>query len=388
MSNKFKILVVDDDLKNIQVGINFLKQNENYHLVFATSGELALERIKETSFDLILLDIIMPVMDGYEVCRRLKSDSKTKQIPVIFLTAKHEEDSLMKAFEVGGADYITKPFKAPELNARVRTHLDLHHHYKKEIAKLHQLLMCSQKAETIRFIAGGIAHDCNNFMMSIPHNLFLMEQRMKQNGLLDNDCQDLMQGVNTATKNVSGLLDQLCNFTSRDDTVCEIVDMNEVVSDLSKVYKDYARYNIEFDMEFFNQPIHVFADKLHVEQVLLNILLNAQHAILDLSADDISEGGRIRLQLKKTDGQVHENLVDGKIYLVITIEDNGIGMSPEVIEKIFDPYFSTRKGDGGSGLGLAVSQEIVQSHEGILNVTSKVGEGTCFHIYFPCQNES
>lgn len=387
MRKKFKILVVDDDLKNIQVGINFLKQNENYHLLFATSGEQALNRVKETSFDLILLDIIMPVMDGYEVCRRLKSDSKTKQIPVIFLTAKHEEDSLMKGFEVGGADYITKPFKAPELNARVRTHLELHHHYKEEIAKLHQLLMCSQKTETIRFIAGGIAHDCNNFMMSIPSNLFMMEQKMEQNGLLVHDYQDLMQGVNTAAKNVSGLLDQLCNFTSQDDTVCEIVDMNEVVSDLNKVYKDYARHNIKFDIDFLNQPIHVFADKLHVEQVLLNILLNAQHAILDLSAD-ISKGGRIHLQLDKTDGQVDKDLVDSKTYLSITIEDNGIGMPPEVIEKIFDPYFSTRKGDGGSGLGLAVSQEIVQSHGGNIKVTSKVGEGSCFHIYFPCQSEN
>ncbi len=387
MSNRFRILVVDDDLKNIQVGINFLKQNENYHLVFAVSGEQAIERTKEVDFDLILLDIIMPVMDGYEVCRRLKSDSRTRQIPVIFLTAKHEEDSLMKGFEVGGADYITKPFKAPELNARVKTHLELHNHYKKEIAKLHQLLMYSQKTETIKFIAGGIAHDCNNFMMSIPHNIFMLEQRMEQNGLLDNYYRQLMQGVTASVESVSGLLDQLCNFTGRDDTVCDIVDMNEVVSDLSKVYKDYARYNINFDIIFLNEPIYIFADKLHVEQVLLNVLLNAQHAILDLSAD-ISDGGRIRLQLDKTDGQLHENLVDNTIYLVITIEDNGVGMSAEVIENIFDPYFSTRKDEGGSGLGLAVSQEIVQAHRGTIDVTSKVGEGTCFHIYFPCQSES
>lgn len=127
------ILVVDDDLKNIQVGVNILKDQGDYHIIFATSGEQALQRVEETSFDLILLDILMQPMDGYEVCRRLKSDPATRNIPIIFLTAKTDTESLIKAFEVGGVDYITKPFNSCELSARVKTHLELKCFHDKEI---------------------------------------------------------------------------------------------------------------------------------------------------------------------------------------------------------------------------------------------------------------
>ncbi|MBM9616987.1 response regulator [Desulfobulbus rhabdoformis] len=125
MEPKINILVVDDDLNNIQVGINILKENKTYHLIFATSGEQALARVKERSFDLILLDILMQPMDGFEVCKKLQADPATREIPIIFLTAKTDTTSMIQGFELGGVDYVTKPFNSHELNARVRTHLQL-----------------------------------------------------------------------------------------------------------------------------------------------------------------------------------------------------------------------------------------------------------------------
>lgn len=130
---KSTILVVDDNLKNIQLGINILKENNDYNLIFATSGEQVFERVKEYDFDLILLDIVMHPMDGFEVCRRLKIDPETSHIPVIFLTARNDSESLMRGFELGGIDYITKPFNAYELNARVKTHLELKCYHDHEI---------------------------------------------------------------------------------------------------------------------------------------------------------------------------------------------------------------------------------------------------------------
>lgn len=383
MNQKYKILVVDDDLKNIQVGINFLKQNENYHLVFATSGKQALERINETSFDLILLDIIMPTMDGYEVCRQLKEDDKTRHLPVIFLTCKDEEESLMRGFELGGADYITKPFNAQELNARVKTHLELHRHYKLEIAKLQQALSYSQKSETIKYLVGGVAHDCNNFMMAIPANLAMLKTKLRANDQLTDDYDEILQGAAKASHHVTELLDQLFTFTSSDDVLGEVVNMEEVVADIIKVYKDYARHKITFDIDFQCKPIHIFAEKLHIEQVLLNLLLNAQHAILDRSKEK-SDPGRIFMKIEVSSGACHKDLVDDKNYLDISIRDNGVGMTREVMEKVFDPYYTTRKDYGGTGLGLAVSLEIVQSYKGAIDVSSEMGSGTCFHIYFPC----
>src|SRR5437773_7952410 len=118
------VLIVDDITKNLQVVGTILRQ-AGYAVTPATSGAEALEGVREQLPDLILLDLMMPEMDGLEVCRRLKADSTTRQIPVIFLTASNEMEHLVKGFEVGAVDYVTKPFNAPELLARVRTHLEL-----------------------------------------------------------------------------------------------------------------------------------------------------------------------------------------------------------------------------------------------------------------------
>jgi len=124
MTKRFKILIVDDVPKNIQVIANLLG-DERYDISYATNGQQALGQIDEIKFDLILLDIMMPEMDGYEVCRRIKSRTVANEIPIIFITAKTDEASLLEAFDAGGQDYVTKPFNAPELMARVKTHLKL-----------------------------------------------------------------------------------------------------------------------------------------------------------------------------------------------------------------------------------------------------------------------
>ena len=124
MTRRFKVLIVDDVPKNIQVIANLLG-DEEYDISYATNGTQALGQIEEAPFDLVLLDIMMPEMDGYEVCRRIKKIQLTNEMPVIFITAKTDEDSLLEAFNAGGQDYVTKPFNAPELMARVRTHLKL-----------------------------------------------------------------------------------------------------------------------------------------------------------------------------------------------------------------------------------------------------------------------
>jgi len=123
-TNHYRILIVDDIVENIQVAMSTLK-DDGYEFSFAKSGMQALEVIQKNDFDLILLDIMMPGLDGFYVCRELKNNVNTRDIPIIFLTAKADIESIEKAFEVGGIDYITKPFQASELKARVRTHLEL-----------------------------------------------------------------------------------------------------------------------------------------------------------------------------------------------------------------------------------------------------------------------
>ena len=382
MAKIFNILVVDDDLKNIQVGINFLKKNKNYHLLFATSGQQALERVKETKFDLILLDIIMPVMDGYEVCRRLKEDELTKNIPVLFLTAKHGTESTIKGFEAGGADYITKPFNSHELTARVKTHIELHYHHQKEIEKLQDILFHSQRAETISFLSNGITHDCNNFMCSISPNLHLINSKIKEQGLDPEEYTDYFQGINSAVTRTSELLRQLSTYAEYNESKPEIVDMNNVITDVTKILKGSLRELIELEIIFLNQPAHAFANKIHIEQVLINIIINAEHAIVSQTKTD-GRKGNINVTISKTNGKENQELQGETDYLRIDIKDNGTGMNSETMKNIFNPYFTTRKKEGGTGLGLAVSQSIVKSHNGIIKVESEIGKGSCFCIYFP-----
>ncbi len=125
MQNYHNILIVDDVLENIQVAMNILKE-DSYNFSYAKNGEDALNLLKDNNFDLILLDVMMPGIDGYEVCRRLQRDPLLSDIPIIFLTAKADIDSMTKGFKVGGVDYITKPFHANELLSRVKTHLELY----------------------------------------------------------------------------------------------------------------------------------------------------------------------------------------------------------------------------------------------------------------------
>jgi len=387
MKRKFNILVVDDDLKNIQVGINFLKQNKDYHLIFATSGQQALERVRETSFDLVLLDILMPVMDGYEVCQRLKDDPKSKDIPIIFLTAKHDAESLMKGFELGAADYITKPFNAPELHARVKTHLELHQYYKTEITKLRELLSMSQDSETLKFVVGGVSHECNNFLSSISPSVQLLHSRMKKRGIDTEPYENLFDIVNKSVGNISELMGQLSRLSFLAESSRDVVDMNEVIWEVKKISKGALKQKFIFDIKFLHHPALAVANKLHMEQVFLNMLINAQHA-LEARRGDAEEDGRILLTVGVDSDPCVEGLSRERDYLCISIEDNGIGMTPEIKEQIFTKYFTTRKEDGGTGLGLAVSKSIIDFHGGSIRVDSTLGKGTKFSVYLPLYIDS
>ncbi len=144
MDLSFNILIVDDVIDNIQIAMNILKE-ENYNFSFATSGEEAITLLEHNHFDLVLLDIMMPGMDGYEVCRRIQNMPEHKDTPVVFLTAKSDIDSVTKAFSSGGIDYITKPFHPEELIARIRTHLELY--MAKEVLKHNNLSLETRMEE-------------------------------------------------------------------------------------------------------------------------------------------------------------------------------------------------------------------------------------------------
>ncbi len=377
MNRRFNILIVDDDLNSIQMGIDYLQQNKNYNIVFATSGQQALERVYENFFDLILLDIDMPVMDGYDVCRKLKGNPKTANIPIIFLVEKHDADSILNCFELGGNDYITKPFIAPELNVRVKTYLELNYYYKSEIDKSKQLLVCCQKTEKIKFFIDGFAHECNNFMTLIPLTLHTIKFKLQKQNIDISAYEKYFNAIDTSIDSISNLLNELRDFSLHDEMDSEIVDLNEVIYVLNKVYVKSMLGNIDFNVKFNTKFVFVMANKLHLEQVLFNLVLNAQHAIEAKTESD--EKGRILINISECEAP-DKNFTNFS-YVCISVKDNGIGMSDDIMKKIFDTHFTTIREKDDTKLGLSVCQSIIQSHGGYIDVSSKEGEGTEFKVY-------
>jgi putative two-component system response regulator len=176
MDLSYHVLIVDDIIENIQVAMNILK-DESCDFSFATSGEEALSLLENGQFDLILLDIMMPGMDGYEVCGRVKANAETKDIPIIFLTAKSDIDSIAKGFEVGGIDYIVKPFHPEELIARVRTHLELHR--AKQVLKRHNIALRTEIEEKELRLAKEIEEGQKELIFTLTE---LMEHTSDETG--------------------------------------------------------------------------------------------------------------------------------------------------------------------------------------------------------------
>jgi PleD family two-component response regulator len=166
--NRYKILIVDDTPKNIQVAANIL-QKDGYQMAFAQDGPTAVGQVEANRFDLILLDIMMPQMDGFEVCRRIRNNPASRDIPIIFLTAKNDSDSIVKGFELGAMDYLTKPFNGAELQARVRTHLELYRSRKEINEKNERLRM--EIAERIKAEEGLKRSKDEYHFLSIHDNL-------------------------------------------------------------------------------------------------------------------------------------------------------------------------------------------------------------------------
>ena len=357
--NRQKVLIVDDVTKNIQLVANFLKQ-AGYEINYAISGKTAIRHIKKEKFDLILLDIMMPEMDGYEVCQKLKSDDETKDIPVIFLTAKTDIDSITKAFRVGGIDFITKPFNKAELLARVKTHLDL----QQQKRNLKELNATKDKFFSI------IAHDLKS---PLNHLLGLSEILQKE---LESDQSDevirLAKLINKSAKSGRLLLANLLEW-SRSQTGSiifnpEKLDMEKMTNEVIELNENNAtQKNISIKSKVKSE-IFAFADENMIKTILRNLSSNSIKFTLN--------GGEIVLNAKRANGVV-----------TYSVSDNGIGINKNDIKKLFriniNPKSIGNSKEKGTGLGLILCKEFIEINGGKIWVESKLGEGSIFNFSMP-----
>lgn len=351
-----KILIVDDVARNIQVVANYLRKNGNYKISFAKDGKTAIKHTVNQNFDLILLDIMMPEMDGFQVCEQLKANPETASVPIIFLTARTEEDSIVKGFEIGAVDYITKPFNKLELLARVKTHLRLRN-------TEHQLRESNQTKDRLFSIIGHdlrapignlkamldlVVENGKNIESDKMHELLVMAKRSA--GLTF----DLLENLLSWSKSQRNLL----KYTPEELNLTSLISENILLLNTNAHSKNIKIYN--------NVPKNVFvkADKNTTTTIIRNLLSNA---IKFTPAD-----GQISISAHNFDDE----------FVEITVKDTGVGIEEEHIPKIFDENFHlSTYGTGnekGSGLGLKLCKEFVENNGGTIRFESKKGSGTSF----------
>ncbi|NVN93917.1 MAG: hybrid sensor histidine kinase/response regulator [Bacteroidetes bacterium] len=353
------ILAVDDNQENLRI-LSSLLRDEGYKIALALNGENALKILEDNDIDLILLDIMMPIMDGFEVQKKIKENPKTKNIPVIFITAKNQTDDLVDGFKAGAVDYMSKPFKKDELLMRVKTHLELAGSRKKII----EMNRTRDKLYSI------IAHDIRSPLSGITQTIDAIS-----NGFLEMGSDDFMKIFNLLkqrTTETTTLLNNLLEWTKlHSDNISlfpKLTNIHIILSECLYLLKgNVQNKNIIINLNIPESTI-AFFDEVTMHTAFRNIISNA-------------------IKFTPDNGTISIDTEDSGDFVSISIKDTGIGMSEEIINKIFNQnthYTSLgTKNEMGTGLGLFLVKDFVYQNNGKIIVESKPGLGTNFIVFLP-----
>lgn len=353
------ILVVDDQESNLQVVANLLT-SAGYEVVPANSGPQALQRLAARLPDLILLDLLMPDMDGFEICRRLQEKPEWAALPIIFVSAADDKELIVRALDSGGVDYVTKPFNKAELLSRVRTHLTL-----KQVREQAQRL-----AEDRHELIGILAHDLKNHLFGIQ----LSASLLAGSSFLRTEpkLQNLSENIQHTSERLMKFVEEFLANASADHGLCVSlvpVDLAQTAAATAQQYQEMAkRKNLQIVCEIPTEPVMIQADAVCIEQVLDNLLSNA----LKFS----HHGKVIRVSVDMTEEEA-----------TCTITDEGPGFTEEDRARMFRRYgrLSARPTgeEPSTGLGLSIVKKMMDAMSGKLRCESTTGQGTQFTIILP-----
>lgn len=365
--SEYKILIVDDVMSNVLL-LKVLLTNEKFAIATASNGRQALEQVEKENPDLVLLDVMMPDMSGFEVAQHLKSNPNTADIPIIFLTALNSTADIVKGFQVGANDFISKPFNKEELIIRVTHQISL-------VAA--KRLILSKTEELQRTIAGRdklysvIAHDLRSPMGSIKMvlNMLILNLPSEKIGA---EMYELLTMANQTTEDVFPLLDNLLKWTKSQigklNVVYQDVDLVEVTDGVIEIFSMVASLKKIRIHEMKPEKMMVNADIDMLKTVVRNLLSNA----IKFS----KENSEVLVKMEEVDGMA-----------VVSVQDYGCGISEEGQKKLLhtDTHFSTfgTNNEEGSGLGLLLCKDFVVKNGGKLWFTSKEGEGSIFSFSIP-----
>lgn len=353
------ILIVDDIPDNLRVLGGILRE-EGYKIRPVLNGELALQVAEKEKPDLILLDIMMPGMDGYEVCQRLKANSTLKDIPVIFISALSDTNDLVKAFESGGVDYITKPFHAAEVAIRVATHLKI----SQQNIELRELNATKDKFFSI------IAHDLRGPI----GNMLSISEVISEKGQVDEDTlYSFLEMQKELSKETIQLLENLLIWaqsnTNRIEYEPELLDLNILIRESIEGANVQAMNKNISILDRSVAPCQAFADENMIRLILRNLLSNA-----------------IKFTPHNGEICIAANLGINQ-EVVISVSDSGIGIPSDLLKNLFRIEVSSKRigtdGEASNGLGLLLCKEFVEKHKGKIWVESEEDKGSVFSFSIP-----
>jgi len=357
------ILLVDDNLSNLRVLLDLL-HDQGFDLAVAQSGAEALEWLTDSTPDLILLDVLLPGLDGFETCRRIKAQEKHRDLPIIFMTVLADVESRLAGFAVGGVDYVTKPLEVPEVLARITAHLTI----RRQQAALHALnVELARSNLDLQQFANVTAHDLQAPLRTVSSYLGLLAKNYQ--GQLDARADTyLAYAVDGATR-MQQLIDDLLAY-ARVDTQGQPLTPTDCTAVVEQAIANLQHAIVERGALVTHDALPtVLADARQLTQVFQNLIGNA---IMFCEAIP----PRVHLWAERQDGAWR-----------VSVRDNGIGIAPKYAERIFLMFqrLHTRTEYPGTGLGLAICQKIIERHNGRTWVEGAPGQGSIFHLTLPAK---
>ena len=366
----YTILAVDDIATNIML-LKAVLSRAKYKIVTASGGNEALEKAATELPDLILLDIMMPDMDGYEVIRHLKADPALQDIPVIFLTALHNPEDIVKGFKLGASDYVSKPFNHEELITRVSHHIYLAAAQRTIMQQRDELQATVDARDKMYSV---IAHDLRSPIGTLKMVFNMLSINLTQQQIGEDNMEMITMG-NNITESTFMLLDNLLKWTKsqigRLNVVYQQFDLVPIIQGVIEIFSIAAELkNIRLRVEI-PDTLEVYADCDMMKTVIRNLISNAMKFT--------PEGGDITIRVRQDDAQA----------AIVEVSDSGCGISKENQAKLMKPstHFSTfgTKNEEGSGLGLLLCQDFATKNGGRLWFESEEGKGSTFSFSIPLQ---
>jgi signal transduction histidine kinase len=375
------ILVADDEPDMLR----FLKSqlSTQYHVLEAVDGQQAVEKAGQFLPDIILLDMMMPEKDGLQACREIHERTSTQSIPVILLTARADEETKMAALSAGASDFLTKPFSTTELHVRIKNLVESHQ-YQGKLSKQKQVLettieqlkdteiqlVQTEKLASLGRMSAGIIHEINNPLNFATTGLYTLRNKGKYIAPEQREeYQEVLKDVEDGITRVKNIVTDLRMFTHPETESRDEVELSEVLTASLRFLSNEWRNRVEIEQKLAEHQT-AYANKNKLIHVFTNLLQNSLDA----------------LKKKKFENEKPTIWIEGRLEgsrSILVVRDNGTGIDKEHLDKIFDPFYTTKDVGEGMGLGLAICYRIVQDCDGRIQVRTEPGKFCEFTLEFP-----